>query len=148
MITEPATVLSVDGTNVWVRCETQASCARCAEGRGCGAWWFGEGLKSRLGRVRVINPGLSLREGQSVVIGLSESSLVRAAFLIYGAPILALIGGAYVGGRLPGLGVEAAAVTGGIIAFAAALVAVRRFGLRSHRTTLQPVVLGAREPTV
>lgn len=78
------------GTNVaTVSVEAGAACARCAAGRGCGAGLLQRG-RTRLLQVRVAD-GLVLAPGDYVRLELAPSHLLRAAWLAYGLPLLALV---------------------------------------------------------
>lgn len=142
MITEPGTVTRVAGGFVWVRCETQQACQRCAEGRGCGGGLLGRLLGDRLRQVRVASEDLDLRVGEGVVIGLGETVLVRAALVMYLVPLLLLFIAAAITHRLTG-GDDLWTVAGGAAGLVAGLAVARRFGLRhSADPRYQPVVLG------
>ena len=63
------------------------ACPRCAQGRGCGAGIF----SGRRGNRRVeatIRPGLEIREGDLVSIGLEPGNVLQAALIVYGLPLL------------------------------------------------------------
>ena len=142
MITEPATVLRVSGDVVWVRCEAQQACRRCAEGRGCGGGLLGRLLGDRLRTVRVTGGGIEVDIGDRVLIGLAETALVRASVAMYLVPLLAMLAGAIGLGQVGGAG-EIWAVAGGAAGFFAGLVHARRFGDRhGSDSRYQPVVMG------
>lgn len=145
MITEPATVVRLDGDTVWVRCESQQGCRRCAEGRGCGGGTLGKLLGDRLRTVRAARGGFRLTAGDSVVIGLAETALVRASLAMYLIPLLAMLAVAALGWRIAGQS-EFWAISGGLLGFLGGLVYARQFGSR-HSTDprYQPVVI-ARSP--
>ncbi|KPK59157.1 MAG: SoxR reducing system RseC family protein [Gammaproteobacteria bacterium] len=141
MITEPATVLRVDGDIVWVRCEAQQGCRRCAEGRGCGGGLLGKLLGDRLRTVRAGRGDFRLAAGETVVIGLAETALVRASVVMYLIPLLTMLAAAVLAWQVGGQ-TEAWAISGGLIGFLTGLGYARRFGNR-HDTDprFQPVVI-------
>jgi len=98
-----------------VEVDASVSCARCAEGKGCGAGLLGGDTGSR--RVdALIGPGLTVQEGDEVRIELSPSNLLQASMVVYGIPLTGAVAGASVS-YLLGFGEFYAAVTalGGIV---------------------------------
>jgi sigma-E factor negative regulatory protein RseC len=141
MITEPATVVRVDGDIVWVRCEAQQGCRRCAEGRGCGGGLLGKLLGDRLRTVRAARGEFRLTAGDTVVIGLAETALVRASVAMYLIPLLTMLAAAVIAWRV-GDQREAWAISGGLAGFLAGLAYARRFGSRHDTDSrYQPVVI-------
>lgn len=142
MITEAATVVRIDGDSVWVRCDAQRACQRCAEGRGCGGGILGRLLGDRLRTVRAARAGVPVSVGDSVVIGLAETALVQASLAMYLLPLTTMLAGAMATWRLAGPG-EMATILGGVAGFVAGLLYARRFGVRHrHDPRYQPVVVG------
>jgi sigma-E factor negative regulatory protein RseC len=78
------------GSNVaTVSVEAASVCARCAAGRGCGAGLLQKG-RARLIQVKVAD-GLVLEPGDCVRLELAPQHLLRAAWLAYGLPLLAMV---------------------------------------------------------
>ncbi len=147
MITEPGTVARVSADFIWVRCEAQQACQRCAEGRGCGGGLLGRLLGDRLRLVRVPRADLDLQVGEGVVVALGESAVVRAAVVMYLVPLLTLFLGAVALHGLAGGG-DLWAIAGGIAGLVVGLAYARRFGLRhAADPRYQPAVLGRVEIT-
>lgn len=99
-----------------VEVDAAFSCARCAEGKGCGAGLLGRTTGSR--RVdALIGGGLTVREGDEVRIELAPSNLLQASMIVYGLPLSGAVLGAAVA-YLAGLGelYAAMAALGGILA--------------------------------
>lgn len=99
-----------------VEVDAAISCARCLQGKGCGAGLLGGKTGSR--RVdALIAAGLDLREGDEVRIELAPTNLLHAAFIVYGFPLAGAILGVVVA-YLASLGELYAALTalGGIVA--------------------------------
>ncbi len=128
MITERARVVSLDGEFAWVESASQAGCARCAEGKGCGGSIFSRLLGERLHRIRALAiPGL--QAGDEVVLGLDEDGLVASALAAYLVPLLAMFAGAFLVFEIAGNG-DAGTLGGGVVGFVAGLVWLRRFSRR------------------
>ena len=116
------------GVTAIVDVESDAICARCASGRGCGAGIFAARAGSRRLEVAV-SDSLDLTEGDVVAIRLAPGNVLSAALIVYGLPLA----GAAVAASLAymaSLGDAAAAATalGGLVA--GALIGRRR--LRDH----------------
>ncbi|MGB5448698.1 MAG: SoxR reducing system RseC family protein [Woeseiaceae bacterium] len=112
-----------------VEVDASVSCARCAEGKGCGAGLLGRTSGSR--RIdALIAGGLTVSEGDDVRIELAPSNLLRASMIVYGLPL----SGALLGAALAyfvGLG-ELYAATASIGGILAGLVLAR---LRLRKTS-------------
>ena len=99
-----------------VEVDASVSCARCAEGKGCGAGLLGGDMGPR--RVdALIGAGLTIHEGDQVRIELSPSNLLQASMIVYGFPLAGAVAGASIS-YLLGFGEIFAALTalGGIVA--------------------------------
>lgn len=142
LITERARVLRVAHDVVWVRCESQAGCARCAAGQGCGGGLFARLLRGRLQELPVaLPPEFSARiaVGDTVLIGLSVAAVQNASLLLYGVPLAGLLVGAVVG-QVGGN--DAFALAGAAAGLLAGLSLARVLAARSARHGgLEPVLL-------
>lgn len=139
MIAERARVLRTGNGVAWVQCESQAGCARCAAGTGCGGGLFARLLRGRLQELPV-ETRLHLNPGDWVMVGLATSAVQNASLLLYGLPLAGLLLGAIAGHQLAGT--DLAALVGMLIGLFGGLALVRRFaaGLGA-RAGLQPVIL-------
>jgi sigma-E factor negative regulatory protein RseC len=104
------------GIRAVVEVEAEVACARCANGRGCGAGIF----QARAGSQRLdiaIGPDLEVSEGDLVDIELAPQNVLRAALIVYGLPLAGAAIAAALAYRLE-LGDAGAAVTalGGLAA--------------------------------
>lgn len=99
-----------------VEVDASVSCARCAEGKGCGAGLLGRRPGSRRVDARIAG-GLTVGEGDEVRIELAPSNLLRASMIVYGLPLCGAVLGAALA-YVVGLGeLQAAlAAVGGILA--------------------------------
>ena len=76
-----------------VEVDASISCARCAEGKGCGAGLLG-GDSGRRRVDALIGVGLAIREGDEVRIELAPSNLLQASLIVYGLPLSGAVLGA------------------------------------------------------
>lgn len=76
-----------------VEVDASINCARCAEGKGCGAGLLGRTSGSR--RVEaLIASGLTVGEGDEVRIELAPNNLLQASMIVYGLPLSGAVLGA------------------------------------------------------
>lgn len=151
LLHERARILRVAGDTAWVHCESQAGCARCAAGEGCGAGLFAKLLRGRLQEMPVTLPESmagELSAGDWLLLGLSVSAVQAAAFLLYGLPLAGLLAGVIGGAMVPGG--DAGALAGAIAGLGAGLLVARwRSARLAGSGVLQAVVLrrlAAHEP--
>lgn len=143
LMTERARVLRVSGGIAWVQCETQAGCARCAAGEGCGAGLFAKLLRGRLQELPVNVPtelAGRITAGDPVLLGLSVSAIQNASLLLYGVPLAGLLLGA-IGGSQVLMG-DAGAFVGALAGLCAGLWFARWRGAALGER-LEPVLLRA-----
>lgn len=85
-----AQVLVVRDGHATVSVDGISACPRCAAGKGCGA-----GLQSGSAGNREfelpIDAGLQLVAGDVVQLSLSSTTLLRAAFYVYGLPLAGIV---------------------------------------------------------
>lgn len=147
LMTERARVLRVSGGVAWVNCESQAGCARCAAGEGCGAGLFAKLLRGRLQELPVALPRHldHLVPGDQVLVGLSVRAVQSASFLLYGLPLAGLLAGAVLCGiAWPG---DAAAFAGAAAGLCGgAWLARRKSAALAGDSALQPVLLQRLDP--
>jgi sigma-E factor negative regulatory protein RseC len=89
-----ARVVRVTDDQLWLEPEQTTSCGHCASSASCGidsreAAGIGT-VTSRLQERRFVvdNPGAGYREGDRLVVGVSEGSLLKASLTAYGLPLL------------------------------------------------------------
>lgn len=122
MIETPAQVTRVEGRDAWVASRAPSSCGACG-GKGCGASVFGRFWHPDEPEYRVGNP-IGARAGDTVVVGLPDGALLRAALASYALPLLLLLAGAGLGKLLLG---ELGAVGGGLLGLASAALWLKRY---------------------
>ena len=131
--------LNADSSVATVVVEGQAACARCAEGRGCGAGLLGG--QDRKSRIQAsVGPHVRVRKGDSVSIALRPRNVLRASFVVYGYPMLGAVAGAAVAwqGNLGDLAAALAALAGIGAGFAVAKIRLAATGCLREFT---PVVV-------
>jgi len=131
MIEETGRVIRVHADQAWVETTPQSTCGGCSAHGGCGIPVLARILGRRSAPVCVANH-LGVAAGDRVVIGISETGLVRGSLAVYLVPLAGLLLGA-TGARWLALSTgqaEAAAIIGGLAGFLAGLAWVRRFSRR------------------
>jgi sigma-E factor negative regulatory protein RseC len=120
-----------------VTCTIGAGCPRCARGEGCGqAGWF-----SRRERSVILELPTGARPVSApVVLSLSASRLMRAAWLAYGLPLCGLLLGALAGHAAGG---DPVSVPGAALGLVAGLAAGRLLARRSPGALLPELDEGA-----
>jgi sigma-E factor negative regulatory protein RseC len=101
MIEQQGMVVATDGGRAVVRLGGRVGCPACDAGQGCGAGVFGRLLRRRAVTLECPN-AVAAQQGQAVVIGLPEALFLRLAARFYLYPLLAGLGGAFVGHYLSG----------------------------------------------
>ena len=138
MIEENALLVSVHGDLAEVEIQRSAACGECSAKNGCGSTVFSSLFGKRRTRIQVLNR-IQARPGEKVVIGLHEAPFLRAAFALYAAPLLAMIGGAIVGEwlaqRSAAGSLELGSLIGGLLGLLAGFGWLRRFARRSQSDT-------------
>jgi sigma-E factor negative regulatory protein RseC len=146
MIEETGQIVDVEGAFAWVESERTSSCSSCAVRRGCGTGAIARVLGQRRVHLRVLNR-INARVGDLVVIGVSESGLVRGSLAVYAAPLFGLFAGALgsyaMASRFyPEWPTDPVAVAGALAGFVSGLFWLRGFSRRTARNpAYQPVVL-------
>ncbi len=140
MIREQGVVIRTEGRFAWIETQQRTACGSCASAEGCGTSSLASLFERRNRALRVPNP-IGAQVGQTVTLGLSEGGLLRAAFLVYILPLLAMIAGGIVA-RVFGPAGELATVAGSLLGFAAGFFYVRRRGRQMENDPrFQPVLL-------
>jgi sigma-E factor negative regulatory protein RseC len=131
MATERGTVVKIDAQGTWVKTTQSSACAGCSA-RGSCHTKPGSGDRE----VNAINT-VGAVVGDRILLGIETAPLLKATFLLYVFPILALLIGAFVGHALAiNLQRDAtnSAVFAGILFFVASVLIMRR---RANRMALQ-----------
>lgn len=83
-------ITAIHSDSVTVEVDTKSFCSRCSTGKGCGAGVFGADRGPR--HVDVPLPdNARYREGDEVTLVLAPQSLLQAALIVYGVPLLVAV---------------------------------------------------------
>ena len=89
MITENATVVFVKDNETLIETSRKSSCEQCSASAGCGTSVLSKVMGKKLSRMNAINE-IDAQIGDEVIIGLSEKTLLKTAFMTYMLPLLYL----------------------------------------------------------
>ena len=126
MIEEQGRVAAVDGNSVWVETVRNTACTSCGASQGCGQY-LSEKYRTHhaLACIRV-SSSWPLSEGDRVVLGIPENSLLRASALMYLLPLAAMMAGLWLASSFgAGDGVLMMAIAAGLLL---GLVPARKLG--------------------
>ena len=145
MIEETGQVVDVEGAFAWIDSERSSTCGACNVRKGCGTAVLAKVLGQRRVHLRVINR-INARVGDAVVIGISESGLVRGSLAVYAVPLAGLFAGAIAGDFLGKYffagGSDPVAIAGALAGLGAGLFWLKRFSRRTEKdAAYQPVIL-------
>jgi len=152
MIEETGQVVEVQGDFAWVESERSSTCGGCSVRNGCGTAALARVLGQRRVRLRVLNH-INARVGDTVVVGIAESGLVRGSLAVYVVPLAAFLGGAlagqFLGDYFFAVESDIAAISGAAAGLVAGLAWLKRFS-RATATdaSFQPVILRRQIMTV
>lgn len=152
MIEESGRIVELEGEFAWIDSERSTTCGGCAVRKGCGTGAIARVLGQKHVRLRVVNR-IGAAVGDRVVIGISESGLLRGSLAVYAAPLAALFAGAlaghFVGGYLGSAARDPLAIAGAVAGLLAGFAWLRRFSRRTgNHAAYQPVVLRKQLTTV
>ena len=99
MLIEQGTIVEIADSELVVQVIQQSTCGSCAAQKGCGQGVLAKYLSgSQFVRVTLKHrPATDFHVGEQVELGVEESAMLRAAFLVYLVPLLLLIAGATLG---------------------------------------------------
>ncbi|MBF0268940.1 MAG: SoxR reducing system RseC family protein [Alphaproteobacteria bacterium] len=83
-----AKVVAIEGAVAWLEPEQTSSCGGCASSSACGADVFGSRLHARRFPLDNVH---ELKVGDRVVIGVQESTLVKASMTAYAIPLVTML---------------------------------------------------------
>jgi len=96
MITETATVISIENNQTWIETHRRTACGQCSANKGCGTSVLSKVVGNKLSKMKAINK-INAKVGDEVVVGLNENSLLKGAFMTYLSPLLHLFFFAFIG---------------------------------------------------
>lgn len=127
MIEEQARVIAVTDGIAEVATLRRSACGSCNAKAGCGTSILASWFPQRQLSFQLVNQ-IGARPGDTVIVGLDEGTLQRASGLLYGLPLIGLLGGAVLGEFFAeqfAVSLELGAVVGGLFGLLAALKLVR-----------------------
>lgn len=89
MITENATVVSIDKDQTWIETQRKSVCGQCSANKGCGTSVLSKVIGNKFSKMKAIN-NVNAQVGDEVVVALNEKSLLKGAFMTYLLPLLYL----------------------------------------------------------
>jgi len=90
MLEHTGTVIEADEHSALIETVRRSACEHCSSGDSCGTSVLAGVFRQRGNRVRVSNH-LHLKPGDQAVLGIAESTLLRAALWAYMVPLIAMI---------------------------------------------------------
>ncbi len=148
MIVAEARVLRCDADCLWVDVQRPGGCANCAGQSGCSTAVLAPFFSRRQAPLRVARRGAQARlPGETVRIGIRESTLLRGSLWLYLWPVVGLIIGAVLGQalgeRVFSQANETLTVIGGLSGLSGAFWLIAK---RSARASAGPEVVLLDEP--
>ncbi len=145
MLEETGLVVDIDGEFALIESERTSTCGACSVRKGCGTGAIAKFLGRRRMQLRVYNR-INAGVGDYVVIGISESGLVRGSLAVYAVPLAGLFAGGlaghFAGPYLAAVSVDLLAIAGALTGFVAGLAWLKRFSrVTAADEAFQPVVL-------
>lgn len=128
MLVEQGTIVEIGDSGLLVQVINQSTCGTCAAQKGCGQGVLAKYLSgSQFVRVALRHrPTSDFHVGEQVELGIEESAMLRAAFLVYLVPLLLLVAGAAIGNQFS----ELFAILLGLAGLIIGGIYVRKQGLK------------------
>jgi len=144
MIKEWATVISWENGVAQVHCDVKASCSSCASRAGCGSRVLNK-LGPQTSHTIAVPSAEPLVTGQKVELGISESSLLGSAMLVYLSPLVGLFIMASLFQVL--FSTDIASLCGAVLGGVGGFLLARGFSPRlAERETWQPIIISVGLP--
>lgn len=140
MIEQTGKVVAVEGEFAWVATLRESACGKCQSSQTCGTGVISKLFNSARHDSKVVNR-LGAQQGDSVVIGIDEKTVIRSALIVYMLPLLTLIVAALVADTLFQSSEWITALGGGL-GLLSGLIFVRWFNQRiQHNPRYHAVLL-------
>ena len=139
MLETQGRVVAVEAGLAWVESERAGGCGSCSSKGACGSQLLGEALTPTPSNLILAQDPIGVHIGDTVLLGVTEQGALRAAFLMYGLPIVGLLIGVLVAQPWG----DAWAMMAGGLGLGLALVGVwlmQRLAPRDTQT-IQPMIL-------
>lgn len=143
MIEERAVILSLENLSgipsATLEIERKSACGLCGQTRGCGNSIWGKLFAHQSTAFKAQNR-INAKVGQSVIVGINESALLKSALLLYILPLITLFLGAMLSTQINHTDVSA--MVGALIGLVVGLVWVKGHTMSNNYFKLQqPVIL-------
>lgn len=144
MIKEWATVIAWDNGMAQVSCDVKTSCNSCSSRSGCGTRVLNK-LGPQTSHTISVPSAEPLVAGQKVELGITESSLLGSAMLVYMSPLIGLFVVASLFQVL--FGSDIAALCGAVLGGVGGFLIAKGFSPRlAARETWQPIIISVGLP--
>lgn len=145
MITESAIVVSIDNDQTWIETQRKSTCGQCSASKGCGTSVLSKVVGNKLSKMKAIN-NIKAQVGDEVIVGLTEQSLLKGAFMAYLSPLLYLFlfsfMGQFISSELQFVNNEFLTIAFAIFGFYLGMRKLKRFSTSiSEDENYQPVIL-------
>jgi sigma-E factor negative regulatory protein RseC len=143
MIEERAVILSLDNLSgipsATLEIERKSACGLCGQTRGCGNSIWGKLFAHQSTAFKAQNH-INAKVGQSVIVGINESALLKSALLLYILPLVTLFLGALLATKI--IPNDASAMVGAVLGLVLGLIWVKGHTIsNSYFSLQQPVIL-------
>ena len=151
MITENAIVVAVEGDQTWIQTQRKSTCGQCSASKGCGTSVLAKVVGNKFSKMTAINK-IDAQVGDEVVVGLTEKSILKGAFMAYLSPLLYLFVFSFVGQFISNVlqynDNEFLTIAFAILGFYFGMRRLQRFSvLISKNENYQPVILKKTNPS-
>ncbi|MGD2186017.1 MAG: SoxR reducing system RseC family protein [Desulfobacterales bacterium] len=131
MAAEQGVVLRTDAEIAWVKTIRSSACEGCTAKGSCRTMGGGQEME-----VKALNPA-GARVGDRIVLSFETRSLLKATFLIYMFPIIALIAGAALGQTLASVMLFNSSALSALLGFAFFFTALYMMKKRANKMAKQ-----------
>jgi sigma-E factor negative regulatory protein RseC len=143
MIEERAVILSLDNLSgiplATLEIERKNACGLCGQTRGCGNSIWGKLFAHHSTAFKAQNH-INAKEGQSVIVGINETALLKSALLLYILPLVTLFIGAILATKINPS--DASAMIGAAVGLMIGFIWVKGHTMsNSYFSLQQPVIL-------
>ncbi|MGV6859430.1 MAG: SoxR reducing system RseC family protein [bacterium] len=145
MIEEQAVVVAVDENFAWVETQRKTACSSCSANKGCGTATLSKVLGSRQNQVKVLNP-VGATVGDTVILSLRESAMVKGAAILYLTPLAFMLGFAVFVELWFQPGTEGSVILAGLLGLGLGLGVVRLFSRSIAKDSRYQAVISKRIP--
>ncbi|MBC3766884.1 SoxR reducing system RseC family protein [Neptunicella marina] len=144
MIEELATVTAVRNGKIQVETQIKTTCGGCQANDHCGTGIVAKAMSPKMQRLQ-LDCSLPVEQGQQVVVGIPEQTLLLASLLVYLVPVLMLVVAAIL---LPLAGLPEGLVVLFSLSFAAISWLLVKRWLATRDTQFEPTLIKVQPKTI